>query len=318
MGNDRMDQFLISPIFPTKRPQIPAGVEHEVLFESGHRCAVCGEPCPLERAHIIPWCKSHEHRPEDLICLCANCHQRADNEKWGEAVLRKYKQNPWVLRRSSERKSPTVKIIEIEIKMKLSEFSGKEEILKYALSAFLGISPQEVVITSIKEGSVKITIELPGDLGSELLKAHENEDSELDRALSSFGSPDIRQLGFYMIGNADTLTHVENCEEAREVMFNAIAIASMLNIFQLAVQPPVAVEDHAGSCLECAAKLRLTRLEIYRTTAADVDLIGEGGSEVKLLKERLISVWSVPPAGGGGIDPEGRDDDAESAGSTKK
>jgi hypothetical protein len=83
---------------PGNRPAIPAEIAREILIESGHRCAVCGAGCPLERAHIIPWHKSREHKAEDLICLCANCHERADKEKWGEKTLRKYKQRPWVMR----------------------------------------------------------------------------------------------------------------------------------------------------------------------------------------------------------------------------
>ena len=46
------------------RPEIPATIKMEVMIESGHRCAVCGTPCPLERAHIIPWSKSKRaYRP---------------------------------------------------------------------------------------------------------------------------------------------------------------------------------------------------------------------------------------------------------------
>src|SRR5262245_58706559 len=81
------------------RPPISAAIEREILLECGHRCAVCGDPLPLERAHIIPWHKSKQHKAEDLICLCANCHERADHGNWGEQALREYKENPWVLRR---------------------------------------------------------------------------------------------------------------------------------------------------------------------------------------------------------------------------
>jgi uncharacterized protein YjbI with pentapeptide repeats len=83
---------------PSNRPAIPAEIAREILIESGHRCAVCGTGIPLERAHIIPWHKSKEHKAEDLICLCANCHERADKEKWGTKTLREYKQRPWVMR----------------------------------------------------------------------------------------------------------------------------------------------------------------------------------------------------------------------------
>lgn len=89
----------------TFRPAIPADIERAILIESGHRCAVCGDACPLERAHIIPWHKSREHKAVDLICLCASCHERADLEKWGEKTLREYKKNPWVMRQRSRMES---------------------------------------------------------------------------------------------------------------------------------------------------------------------------------------------------------------------
>ena len=39
----------------------------------------------LEKAHIIAWCDSKNHSAANLICLCANCHTRYDNEKWEES-----------------------------------------------------------------------------------------------------------------------------------------------------------------------------------------------------------------------------------------
>lgn len=82
---------------PQNRPRIPADVERKVLIEAGHRCAVCGAELPLERAHIIPWSRSKDHSAANLLCLCANCHGRADTENWGEETLRQYKQRPWVI-----------------------------------------------------------------------------------------------------------------------------------------------------------------------------------------------------------------------------
>ena len=83
---------------PQNRPRIPADVERQVLIEAGHRCAVCGAELPLERAHIIAWSRSKDHSAANLLCLCANCHGRADTENWGEETLRQYKQRPWVIR----------------------------------------------------------------------------------------------------------------------------------------------------------------------------------------------------------------------------
>ena len=79
------------------RPAIPVEVQRDVLFEARHRCAVCCEPTPLERAHIVAWSRSRDHSAANLIALCANCHSRADNEGWGSDVLRRYKKQPCAL-----------------------------------------------------------------------------------------------------------------------------------------------------------------------------------------------------------------------------
>lgn len=81
------------------RPKIPADIQQKTLTESGHRCAVCGEPLPLDRTHIILRRNPKEHKAEDLVCLCANCHRRVDVEDCGQRVLREHKQRPWALRR---------------------------------------------------------------------------------------------------------------------------------------------------------------------------------------------------------------------------
>src|ERR1700720_507531 len=82
---------------PQDRPRIPAETQKLLLIEAGHRCCACGAELPLERAHIVPWSRSRDHSLANLICLCANCHARADSESWGEEVLRQYKEQPWVL-----------------------------------------------------------------------------------------------------------------------------------------------------------------------------------------------------------------------------
>jgi type I restriction enzyme, R subunit len=81
----------------SRRPAIPIAIQHEILLEARHRCAVCCEPMPLERAHIRPWSKSKDHSAANLIALCANCHTRADTEHWGEAHLKHYKNTPCAL-----------------------------------------------------------------------------------------------------------------------------------------------------------------------------------------------------------------------------
>src|SRR5689334_17488346 len=103
----------------SSRNPIPAEVTRQLLIESGHRCAVCGAGCPLERAHIIPWHKSKEYKAEDLICLCANCHARADMEKWSEKSLREYKKRPWILRQYEEQSEGKREKRRVELQIKI-------------------------------------------------------------------------------------------------------------------------------------------------------------------------------------------------------
>ncbi|MBI1926498.1 nucleotide sugar dehydrogenase, partial [Candidatus Poribacteria bacterium] len=180
----------------SNRPSIPAEIAREILIECGHRCAVCGTGCPLERAHIIPWHESREHKIEDLICLCANCHERADREKWGEATLREYKRRPWVLRQyENERSIPEPKTkVELTIEMELDHFDEKNQRwLQHAIAGFLEISPNAVRITLIERSkSVKVTIELPKQSAEKLLSAYQKNDPELIKYLDPLVLTDLR------------------------------------------------------------------------------------------------------------------------------
>jgi hypothetical protein len=71
------------------------------MIEAGHRCAIptCRTVGPLEIEHIDDWAKVREHRFENMIVLCANCHGRK-GERRGQIdrkSLRRYKTNLTVL-----------------------------------------------------------------------------------------------------------------------------------------------------------------------------------------------------------------------------
>ena len=181
----------------SNRPRIPAEIKREILLECGHRCAVDGTPTPLAQAHIIPWHKSKEHKAEDLICLCANCHKKADNENWGEKTLREYKKRPWVMRRygkADDTPEPPTKV-KVTIDMELECFDGKyQRWFQYAIAAFLDISPYAVRITSTEKGSVKVTIELSEQSAEKLLSAYKRKDPELFKNLDPSDYQRLRRV----------------------------------------------------------------------------------------------------------------------------
>ncbi|MCK4473129.1 MAG: HNH endonuclease, partial [Anaerolineae bacterium] len=171
------------------RPAIPAEIERDILIECGHRCAVCGTPVPLERAHIIPWHKSKEHKAEDLICMCANCHERADKEKWGVKTLREYKKRPWVMRQCDYGAIENVPVprikVNIEIDMGLNDFSEMyQKLLQSGLSGFLEILPDLAQVVRVEAGSVIVTVELPVSGAERLLSAYREKDPELFKFLA--------------------------------------------------------------------------------------------------------------------------------------
>ena len=79
---------------PAQRPPIPAETRRRVLVEAGHRCAIptCRH-IDTEVHHIVPWAKCREHKYENLIALCPNCHSRADQGDIDRKSLRLYKAN---------------------------------------------------------------------------------------------------------------------------------------------------------------------------------------------------------------------------------
>lgn len=139
----------------------------------------------MERAHIVPWRDVKEHKAENMICLCANCHQRADVERWGEKTLKEYKDNPWIVRRYSKRGAPSnLSRVQLTINCEYEDFdSKKQRLLQFGVAKFLGIEPDQVIIAEIKRGSVKITLLLQEDVAGRLVEAVRENDRELREGL---------------------------------------------------------------------------------------------------------------------------------------
>ena len=77
-----------------QRPPIPAETRRRIFVEAGHRCAIptCRH-IEIDVHHIIPWSICRDHKYENLIALCPNCHRRADREDIDRKSLRLYKAN---------------------------------------------------------------------------------------------------------------------------------------------------------------------------------------------------------------------------------
>jgi|ERR1022692_109825 hypothetical protein len=82
---------------PNRRDHIPRELERALLIESGHRCAIptCRAVAPLEIDHIDDWARVREHKFENMIVLCRNCHGlKGDGPRQlNRQALRQYKVN---------------------------------------------------------------------------------------------------------------------------------------------------------------------------------------------------------------------------------
>jgi hypothetical protein len=97
-------------------------------------------------------------------------------EKWGEAALRKYKKTPWVMRRFNIEEIKTKSLVRISLGIEYEKFDTKEKnLLIHALANFLDISPDEISIEMIEEGSTKISLKLPKESGDKLMRYSREE-----------------------------------------------------------------------------------------------------------------------------------------------
>lgn len=153
-----------------KRNKVSEEMKNEILFETGNRCAVCGITKPLEIAHIIPYSKVKEHKKDNLICLCCNCHTLADTGELNLKTLKKYKKYPWIKRNYNSKSVMCVtdtivnyfKVkLQVTLEKEKKDFTEKDKrLLQFGIAGFLDIKPEEVIIERISEGStiVKITL----------------------------------------------------------------------------------------------------------------------------------------------------------------
>jgi HNH endonuclease len=82
---------------PSKRDAIPNELQRQLFVEAGYRCAIptCRAVAPLHIEHIDDYAKVKEHKFENMIVLCANCHGLKGNKprQLDRKALRQLKAN---------------------------------------------------------------------------------------------------------------------------------------------------------------------------------------------------------------------------------
>ena len=158
--------------------------------QARHRCAVCCEPTPLERAHIRPWSKSQEHSVRNLIALCANCHTRADNEDWGVETLRRYKKNPCALAANAPPIATVEQqaIIDIVISSDPDSMTGMQRLrIVSMVAAYVGARIRDIQVLWVSQtNSSRLRLRMPKTAATKLLTGFEQRDPLLKAFLEDF------------------------------------------------------------------------------------------------------------------------------------
>ena len=175
------------------RLAIPIDIQRELLFECRYRCACDCEPVSLEKAHIIPWRATKDNRFENLVVLCANCHTRADTEKWPESHLSRFKQQPCALERDrippvSPFQMSLIDLIAATSPDSMTEHE-RQRLVRMA-AAYANVNVSDVrVLAVVQANSSLIRLELPRSAAEHLIAGFEAQDPRLVSFLDDFAIP---------------------------------------------------------------------------------------------------------------------------------
>ena len=169
---------------------IPVDIQRELLFEVRYRCACDCESVSLEKCHIIPWCETHDNRAENLVVLCANCHTRADTEKWPESQMRRFKLEPCALQRDRmPPMSPAQKaIVDLVIAQDPDYMTDKERTrLVRMTAAFVDVNIGDVEVIEVAAvNSSRVRLSLPKPSVSKLVGDWANDRETVSEFFDEF------------------------------------------------------------------------------------------------------------------------------------
>lgn len=175
------------------RPHIPIPVQRKVLHESCHRCAVCGFGLSIELAHIIPWKKTQDHSPENLIALCATCHEMADKQKWNSKDFEVYKKEPWALRINSAKplSAPQKAMVDFILARDAADMGDYQRVqLVQMVAAYAGVMIGDVKVVDVApSNSALVRLEMPMNAAERIINGFQAEDPRLISFLDEFALP---------------------------------------------------------------------------------------------------------------------------------
>lgn len=270
----------------SKRPDIPIATRRQVLYESCNRCAVCGFGLSLEFAHIVPWNKTQDHSPENLIALCATCHEMADKNKWGSKDFEAYKKQPWALRTNVAvpQSAPQKAMIDLILSRDAADMKQEQRLqLVYMIAAYAGVAITDAkVIAVVPTESSLIRIEVPREAAEQIIRGFESEDPRLASFLDDFACPpgqsEVQCVPFGMHGGVKLIetarpTSAEKppITNVKEVGLETLIFESMTHFYWIAGDSKDYDREFAVDLRQLAAFIATTQKELAFALQLDSD-----------------------------------------------
>ena len=145
----------------------PEPVARQLRQEAAFGCCRCGYPI-VQYHHIIPYAEDHHFRPEDMMALCPNCHDAANNGAITVEQQRHHKSRPHNLKRGYAAGLLTVNDRSLQIKMGSNTFVGEGTIIRADMEPL-------VTLDLNNSGSVEITLNLYDERDKLVASIHKNE-----------------------------------------------------------------------------------------------------------------------------------------------
>ena len=73
----------------SKKCDINKATKDKVWERDGHRCVICKSPFAMPNAHYIPRSKGGLGVEQNIVTLCARCHQMTDQSEHRQFMLDK-------------------------------------------------------------------------------------------------------------------------------------------------------------------------------------------------------------------------------------
>jgi type I restriction enzyme, R subunit len=254
------------------RPAIPMAIQWEVLLQARHRCSVCCEPTPLERAHVIPWSKTQNHSEPNLVALCANCHTRSHAEHWPESHLRQAKLNPCALER--DRMPPTSPqqkaMVDLILATHPDAMNDKERLrLASMTAAYVGVKYSEIQVISVAPAnSCRVRLEMPLWGAEFLIAGFQARDPRLFAFMAEIGGKDgLLLVEAATAENTSTGLRTDTSEKGLESRI----VAGMMGIGWILGQSTDYDRDYTVDLVQLTQFLRATQEELANELQLDTD-----------------------------------------------